>query len=264
MQITGPIVLSGGSSYFTAPKARLDPNLFSGSYVKEEVKNTILHDVTSFLSRYFVSPVSWIKVYLAGSSASYQWHDTSGRGDLDILVGVDFPAFRRSNSNWSPFPDEEIASRINDLFYNGLNGVWGNYYRTFYVNPKAYNIRAIHPYAAYNLTDDYWSVAPVELPPEWNPGTFFPQSWKDTVDKEIKQARSVISTYNSLSPFNPSPKLKEAIKSALDLYDDIHKGRTNAFSSSGQGFSDFYNYRWQAHKMAGTEQALRVIRDNYS
>jgi hypothetical protein len=45
------------------------------------------------------------------------------------------------------------------------------------------------------------------------------------------------------------------------LFDDIHAARRLAFSSTGQGYSDFYNYRWQAGKKYGTVPALRQMHE---
>lgn len=46
---------------------------------------------------------------------------------------------------------------------------------------------------------------------------------------------------------------------AKALFDDIHLGRKQAFSQHGDGYGDFYNFRWQAHKRFGTIQALNSL-----
>jgi hypothetical protein len=49
------------------------------------------------------------------------------------------------------------------------------------------------------------------------------------------------------------------VQQAKALFDDIHLGRRQAFGPGGSGYGDYYNFRWQAHKQAGTVQALNTL-----
>jgi len=55
--------------------------------------------------------------------------------------------------------------------------------------------------------------------------------------------------------------MRVAMSQAAMLYEGVHEGRSNAFSPSGSGYSDFYNYRWQAGKQSGVIQGLRSLKD---
>jgi hypothetical protein len=45
------------------------------------------------------------------------------------------------------------------------------------------------------------------------------------------------------------------------LFEEIHGGRKQAFSPSGEGYLDYANYRWQAGKESGIVPALRSLKD---
>ena len=55
-----------------------------------------------------------------------------------------------------------------------------------------------------------------------------------------------------------------AMQRCSALYDDIHSSRKFAFRPEGQGYADFYNYRWQAGKKYGTVPALRKLSEYWS
>jgi hypothetical protein len=69
------------------------------------------------------------------------------------------------------------------------------------------------------------------------------------------------STNNPAYRTNAERKLKLAMEQAVAFYDDIHAARHIAFSSTGSGYSDYNNYRWQAGKRSGAVQALRSLKD---
>jgi hypothetical protein len=60
---------------------------------------------------------------------------------------------------------------------------------------------------------------------------------------------------------NAEAALKLAVQQGAALFEDIHKGRSSAFSPSGQGYADYANYRWQAGKQEGTVQALKQLKE---
>lgn len=277
-----PSIDPGHSGYFVAPKAALDPALFdAGEGFRDEVRRAILSKLFTFWRGKYDDPQVWATVWIAGSAISYQWHgDRGGVGDLDVLVGVDIPRFLEVHPQFSGIPEPLIAKRFNAEFQKlqATTKRWspggaGPYEVTFYVNPGAANIKDIHPYAAYDLTHDNWTVRPVKLPAGWDPHTYFPELWWSSVNGEISLARTLLQRYDEAAraikgarPATPNyatavARLADAAAAVKALYDDIHAGRKNAFSQEGQGYFDYFNLRWQAHKRAGTEQAMRAVND---
>lgn len=269
-------VTPGGSGYFSAPEAALDPHLFNGEIIKPEVRRWILATLYGYWMTQFNQPQQWSTVWVAGSGISYQWAANRGNGDLDILIGVDFPMFFRFNDNYLGMSELDMA----DIFNSGLkHGLWtqtahtnlnGQTYEvTFYVNPRSADIRDIHPYAAYDLTNDSWTVRPPDAAATSHADV--PKEYWDTVNDERRYAESVVSRYNILatqartqpaqSPgwHNTMRQVEIAVAQANTLFSDIHLGRKQAFSPGGSGYADFYNFRWQAHKQAGTVQALHDV-----
>jgi len=60
---------------------------------------------------------------------------------------------------------------------------------------------------------------------------------------------------------NAEAALKLAVEQGAALFEDIHQGRKHAFSPSGQGYGDVYNYRWQSGKASGVVQALKELKE---
>jgi hypothetical protein len=66
---------------------------------------------------------------------------------------------------------------------------------------------------------------------------------------------------NAASRRNAETRLWSAGAQGNALFDELHSNRALAFSSTGEGYNDFHNYRWQAGKSTGAIQALRVIKE---
>lgn len=281
----GPVeVKSGGSGYFSTPSDDLDPRLFEGDSFRPEVRNWILKTLYEYWKHHFDNAQAWSTVWLAGSGISYQWAADRSNGDLDVLIGVDFPSFYANNQKYVGLSESEVADVFNRSFKDELwpstahvdfgtlfgNGKGtGGFEVTFYVNPGSTDIRDINPYAAYNLTDNSWTVRPPVLPEK--PGSLYPQGYWDQVHSERTLANGMIDKYNSLSDslksVNPGDpgwvnglhQMGLIIDQARAMFDDIHLGRKQAFAPGGSGYGDFHNFRWQAHKRYGTVQALASI-----
>lgn len=272
-------VAAGASSYFTAPTTRLDPNLFdTDEFMHHRVRAWLVNTVVDELAvKGFRGMGTWLRVWLAGSGASYQWSAARDPGDLDILLGVDYVAFRQAHVEYTGLSDKEISDDINDALQEEL---WertsrqqlgkGTYEVTWYVNPGSTDIRNINPYAAFDVDRNAWSVRPIELPAA-GPGEWFDQSYSDAVNRDKQRAEEIVTRYNNARRavestegarwFNATTQLVQASKDAVDLFDEIHKGRHEAFASTGEGYRDFANYRWQRGKLLGHIQALRAIKD---
>ena len=272
-------VRPGASSYFTAPTTRLDPNLFDGNETMHlQVRNWLVNTVVDELARKgFRGMDRWLRVWLAGSGASYQWSAARDPGDLDMLLGVDYIAFREANIEYTGLSDKEISDDINERLQDELwertsNQRLGNgtYEVTWYVNPGSTDIRAINPYAAYDVQHRSWTVRPISLPAA-GPGEWFGESWAKAVDADHQRAVHIVDRYNQARDdvegaegprwFNAAAELTQASKDAVALFDEIHKGRHEAFAQTGEGYRDFANYRWQRGKLLGHVQALRAIKD---
>ncbi len=268
-EINVPGLAPSATSYFSAPSRELDPKIFQGMELRPWVRSGILSILFDYLGKNFNSPHTWTRAWLAGSGVSYQWAAAREPGDLDCLVGVEYVKFRELNQEYLGYSDQEIASTFNERFSadvmpNTRN--WEGYELTYYVNPQT-DIKAINPYAAYDLIADVWTVKP-----EMNPQPPYSRDWELRTQRDRETALEIIGRYNdalhelrsSTNPaykVNAERKLKAAQEQAIAFFEDIHHGRKAAFSQIGAGYSDFNNYRWQAGKRTGAVQALRAIKD---
>lgn len=265
-----PVALEpSDTSYFSAPAAGLDPRLFRDNRLIGSVRNGILSILFDHLHRHYYNPEAYTHVWLAGSGVSYQWAANRSPADLDCLVGIDYIAFRKSNTKYAGLSNQEISSMINEDFRAELQPHTENYLDsfelTFYVN-VASDIKTIKPYAAYSLTDDDWTVEPSEpnLSPERNWDRKIARDENMTVEilERYSQALSNIgSATTDTARVNAESALKLAVEQGAALFEDIHKGRGVAFSPSGQGYADYANYRWQAGKKSGLVQALKQLKE---
>ncbi|MGW0061414.1 hypothetical protein ACWDTT_15990 [Streptosporangium sandarakinum] len=269
---------AGRSGYFSAPESGLDPDLFDGDTLKPEIREHILWTFQDYMAARYTAPGAWSRLWLAGSGISYQWSADRGNGDLDVMAGIDVIAFRQFNAPLAGLSDAELADHINtDLKAN----LWPataatrlgskTYEITYYWNPGCGSdprgVLAIHPYAAYDLNGDAWTVRPPKLPSD--PRTLYPASWWAASRAEAERARTIISRYNSArhaaatttgpGKANALAQLRLAAAQASELFDDIHLGRRAAFGPGGQGYSDQANFRWQQAKAAGYGPALAEI-----
>lgn len=272
-RVVGPVNLSGSAtSYFSKPEDKLDPSIFVDEKIKPWVRNSLLRMLNEFLSKKYHSPYTWATAWLAGSGASYQWSAARYPGDLDILIGVDYETFRKEHPDYMGLSDTEISKMLNDDFREGLmpqTKNWEGYEVTFYVNPGATDIRVIKPYAAYDLTHDEWTVHPdPAAQAQYEP------VWEQAAQRDREKAMEIVANYSRLTTNLREAKndatrrnaeflLLNLLEQATALYDDIHGSRKLAFSRTGEGYGDFYNYRWQAGKRLGTVFALQKLKEFY-
>jgi hypothetical protein len=208
-------------------------------------------------------------VWLAGSGVSYQWAAHREPADLDCLVGVDFIGFRQSNEDYARFSNKEISQMFNEGFreeiYPETAEFMGVFELTFYVNIKP-NILDLKPYAAYSLTDDAWTVTPTHeeltIDPKWEQKTQKDKAMAIEILKRYGTAMAKLEqSTNESARVNASSERENALTQAVGLYEDIHSGRKNAFSESGQGYGDWFNYRWQSGKRSGIVQGLQKLKE---
>lgn len=261
---------SYSTSYFSEPSHTLDPQLFEGRRLKSWVRQGIMQLLTEFLHHDFRHSELWAHPWLAGSGVSYQWQAQRQPSDLDCLIGVDGVQFRKAHPEYMGLGEAEIADMLNESFRSGLQPKtedWHGYELTFYVNPGATDIRDINPYAAYDLKYDEWTVPPdpTQTPPQ-------NKEWDMVVEGDMSQAKQVHTRFTSAlndikmshadaTRRNAEVRLDAARQQANALFDEIHLGRREAFSSMGAGYYDFHNYRWQGGKSTGAVELLRKIRD---
>jgi hypothetical protein len=258
------------TSYFSAPSHTLDPTLFEGRALRSWVRQGVLSLLYDFLNISYRHPEFWSTAWLAGSGVSYQWSAARKPGDLDCLIGVDFVQFRKANPEFAGLSDKEIAEQLNEQFRETLQvqtSNWNGYELTFYVNPKATDIKSIKPYAAYDLKHNEWTVTPnplAEAPvnPDWDKVAQSDAKTAETASVRFNGAlQDVQSSNNEAIRRNAENKLTAAAAQANALYNEIHLNRSIAFSPGGEGYNDFHNYRWQAGKRSGTIEKLRSIRE---
>lgn len=273
-------VAPGASSYFVAPEKNLDPNLFGyGEKMKLGVRTWLQSTLHQFLEHAgYIGVRSWCRIWIAGSGVSYQWSAARDPGDLDVLIGVDYQQFRQMNMRFTGLSDREIGDDMNeemqaDLWKRtadqSLGG--GTYEVTWYVNPGATDIRAINPYAAYDVDRAEWTVRPIDLP-EAGPGEWFPKEYGEAAHADQLRAIEIVSNYNRAldhlhaaqntgQMVNAASQLASATQQGEELFNEIHQGRHLAFDEQGEGYRDYANYRWQRGKQLGTIPALRAIHD---
>lgn len=257
------------TSYFSAPGAGLDPRLFRDNKFVPSVRAAILRILFEHLRNHYYNPEGYTSVWIAGSGVSYQWTAARTPADLDCLVGINYLMFRQSNPEYKALSDKQIADMFNEDFRKDLHPATANfldaYELTFFVNVKS-DIRQIKPYAAYSLTNDDWTVQPEVKAPPRN------KMVEQKVARDVSMTTDILSRYSTaLTAIGSAPTdtarrnaeaaLKLAVEQGVALFDEIHKGRTYAFSPSGLGYTDPSNYRWQAGKEAGSIQALRKLKD---
>ena len=267
------IVVQGSpTSYFSAPTDELDPKLFTGTNLNGWVRNGILSLLFGFLNETYRHPDLWCHVWIAGSGVSYQWSAARQPGDLDVLIGVDYIQFRKAHPEYQGLTDLEVSKMLNEDFHEYLQpetANWNGYEVTFYVNPGATDIRSIRPYAAYDLTHNEWTVFPEK--------TGAPQQpvWESVAQRDKSMATDIVARYsnaltrvqgatNDAARRNAETAMHTALMQGSMLFEDIHSSRRLAFSQQGAGYSDFYNYRWQAGKKYGTVPALRKMHDYWT
>ncbi|CAB4124001.1 hypothetical protein UFOVP45_92 [uncultured Caudovirales phage] len=257
------------TSYFGAPETTLDPQLFQGRALQSWVRKDILSLLYTFLENSYRHVDLWAHAWLAGSGVSYQWSAARQPGDLDCLIGINYVQFRKANPTYMGLSDTEISNQLNEELHDGLwpqTANWHNYELTFYAITSP-DIRAIKPYAAYDLKYDEWTVNPdpkAEAPVN--------SQWEQVVQSDTKMAHQITTrfnqalqdiqvSHNDATRRNAEQRMHTAGQQGEALFNEIHQNRSQAFSATGQGYGDFHNYRWQAGKREGTIPALRKVRE---
>jgi hypothetical protein len=221
------------------PTYGLDHRLFEGEKLREDVRNYIMGTLDHFWTPMFGPGWhSWSMVYFAGSEAS-EWtaENREGNNDFDVLIGIEYDRFREEQGIESS--NEEITDMLNQRFFSELDPLTessliivdgkaeGPFENTWYVNPESWDIRAIRPYAAYNVTTDEWAVKPPHLP-EWSISAF-PEGkaltrYADGVVKAVKAVLAMPEPYRT--------------QQAVAWWDHLHGDRSRAFTPQGEGWFD--------------------------
>lgn len=263
-------IVAGPSSFGLDPSETLDPELFDGMHLSTGVRLDLLGRLYAFMTPRYRNHERWLRSWLAGSGVSYRWDASETGKDLDVLLGIDWVAFRQANPGFSGVGDAEIASHINDQLRAALwptTSTWHDRYEvTWYVNPRSWDIRAINPYAAYSLTDDAWTVRPDgsvhDVNPEWDAvADAYSLRAAYAVQRYSQALTEIQGAQNPSHRINAEGRFRMAVDQASSLYDTVHEGRRTAFSPVGGGYSDFANYLWQSGKKAGWIPALRSIKE---
>lgn len=100
---------------------------------------------------------------------------------------------------------------------------------TFFVNPRAWDIKNLHPYAAYNVTSDDWAVHPLQVPKDWD-ARHLPESYWGYAEALLAEIKAI----GQLPP-------EERHRMAANLWEELHTHRSDAFSDGGHGLFDLSN-----------------------
>ena len=102
-------ITAGTSSLDIVPATSLDPGLFVGERLDAGVRQELLGTLDAFFSSQFANHERWLRAWIAGSGVSYRWHAAHDMKDLDVLLGVDFVAFRNANPSYRQLSNTAIA-----------------------------------------------------------------------------------------------------------------------------------------------------------
>jgi len=223
--------------YWGPNSAQNDQRIFEGDHLRPEVRQDILDRVGRVLGHLYDGWETWAKVYFAGSEAA-KWQPFNG--DFDVLIGIDWTEFRDQNPDHEELDDAEIAQQMTDALWSKANV--DNYFfeladgrkvgpfdRTFFVNPRAWDIRNLKPYAAYDVTDDTWAVHPLEVPKDWS-ATHLPESYWDYAETLLHEIEAI----------GRLPE-EERQRMAANLWEELHTHRSDAFTGNGKGLFDLSN-----------------------
>lgn len=262
----GWLLPTGGQ--WAPTKPTLDPAIFATDHrVHPWVRMALLSMIGAFWDGRYHRFGSWSKVYLAGSMVSYWW----GTPDCDVLIGVDVSALRRANPDLPiPSTEAEAAKMLTEELRSGLDPYTAAFrfppapdYQavvsalggtpvpvevpadavivgngapvevTWYVNRASYDIRAIKPYAAYDLSADRWAVRPVQVSRHWGPEAMAPAFWAHMANRA-----DGISNVLAL----PVGTGRDAAVRAA--YESVHAERSAAYGPGGRGLFDPGSLQW--------------------
>lgn len=248
------------SSGIFGPTTGLDQRLFGpGGELRPEVREAVMARLDQALRVDSGLAGSdwqqWARVYLAGGSAS-EWagnRPNEAAQDLDVLLGVDYGAARASSPALSRMDDAQVDAALNAALRSGFNesgwtpGFGGTWDLTGYVNHAAFDVRAIKPYAAYDVSGGHWAVRPPHLPSH---------SLADFDPAVLAQARALASEARAILRMPEPLRTREA----RALWERIHAERSQAFSDAGEGWTDPGNVaeKWLAYAPG---ELLRRIRE---
>ncbi|MFE9834094.1 hypothetical protein ACFYP4_02925 [Streptomyces sp. NPDC005551] len=265
----------GASGYFSKPQPNLDPAIFEGETVKFEVSEHIIRTLLNFWhKRGYHHASAWTTIWLAGSGVSYQWAGDRGNGDLDVLMGIDWPLFYTCNPQWGQTGIEQVTKHIDDELRTHLwprtahTDFGGKEFEvTYFVNLDATDIRDILPYAAYELTSTRWTVRPshdtaYDHPeePQWLPYARVDLEAAMTARTSIRAILSDLPHLDGSYRVTALNRLASAVQYAVGMMTDIHGNRRKAFTKPlGKGYWDFNNWRWQKAKQTGVVKVLGAI-----
>jgi hypothetical protein len=249
---------------FATPRASLDPDIFDQA---EKMHPWIRESILGMLGAFWNDPYpgwqSWVRVYLAGSLASY-WYGTP---DFDVLIGVE-----TSKTPLADLTDNEVCGFLTQEFYERLDPLTAHFtfppapdlhevitsvakvpeeenlsaYNvcpsdlvplgpveiTWYVNSASYDITRIRPYAAYEVISDKWVVHPPKMDKNWGPQSLSYTFWTKMADL-ADQIKAILVL-----------PLTERLPAAQSIYDRLHSQRSKAFSAQGIGVTDPRALQW--------------------
>jgi 8-oxo-dGTP diphosphatase len=245
------------------PTTGLDPHLFGeDGELHRQVRGAVMEKLDQCLRVDSGLAGSdwqeWLRVYLAGGSAS-EWagsRPNDSAQDLDVLVGLDL-AVAQGYSSFEGMDAGQAATALNAAFRHCFNdpdwhpdfgGTWSlTAYCNEFIGGSPGGITAIHPYAAYDVTDMTWAVKPPHLPDN---------SVASLHPAVVQMARAIAAEARAVLRLDEPLRTREA----RSLWDRIHADRSAAFSEEGSGWADPGNIaeKWLAYAPHGL---LGKIRD---
>jgi hypothetical protein len=226
---SGTITSNGLSG--SQPRSTIAPSLSREAVaLSVEERSRILTELSLLTTTTDAAPAGR---HVAGVSGDFS--ATAAIEDLDV-----------SGKSTSPPPWIISSERPSDSSsYHWI----GPFDLTAYVNPRAWSIEVLKPYAAYDLTDMRWAVKPPHLPGH---------SAADFDQGVLSEARAITSWARAILKIaDPAVQHREA----LGLWDFIHRARDRAFSAEGDGWQDPGNLveKWLAYSKGGLLDKIREL-----
>lgn len=264
-------------SYFSAPHSELDPHLFSGMRLRTNVRDFIIRSLMDELREMGLRGMdAWLHLWIIGSSVSYQWQT---KGDMDVTFSATMPEFIAENPDWAGLTTEQVSTEVKRHIrehlaprtaHHNFNGQ--SYEVTYFWNPEVADgrdIASLHPYAAYDVLNNSWTIEPEHLPQD--PGKTYSREWYQAATRDTETVSRISVRYNALQRqlkavqpgsaawHTAGSQLHLAVSQAHAQFEDLHTARAAAFSGQGHGYHDWGNFRWQEAKRSGVVDTLTDI-----
>lgn len=214
--------------YLRESESKLNPLIFEGDKLKQEVKSKVLEIVDEFVEYAQVESIDILDIRLVGSNAAYNYTPTS---DLDIHIIVDISKISEPEIIGRLYFDS-IKSQFKDKYDITIKGIEVEIYVEDINSSSVSN-------GVYSVVRDKWIKEPVDV--------------GDPEESETNRAKDMVtSIMNSIED-------TDSIEDLQDIVDSIYLIRKDSLASKGE-----YGAGNLAFKMLRSEGVLDAVKDTLS